>query len=56
MCLITTEDLCYWEHFISLCNLMYRTVTVPIDSINILHKNSLNLEVKILYNFMDEIL
>jgi hypothetical protein len=36
VCLITTEDLCYWEHFFSLCNFMYRKVTVPLNSNNIL--------------------
>jgi len=36
VCLVTIQDLCYWEHFFSLCNLMYRTVTVPLNSINIL--------------------
>jgi len=51
--------LCYWEHFVSLCNLMYRTVTVPLNSINILAQQQFGsgglAEVKILYNFMDEI-
>jgi len=52
--------LCYREHFFSLCNLMYRTVTVPLHSINILAQEQFGYgglaEVKILYNFMDKIL
>jgi len=27
---------CYWEHFFSLFNVMYRTEAVPLNSINIL--------------------
>ena len=59
MCLVTIENQCYWEHFFSLCNLMYRTVTVPLNSINILEKEQFGsgglAEIKILYNIMDEI-
>ena len=51
--------LCYWEHFFSLGNLMCRTVTVPLNSINILAQEQFGsgclAEVKILYHFMDEI-
>ena len=51
---------CYWEHFFSLCNLMYRTETVPLNSINILAQEQFGsggqAEVKILYNFMGKIL
>ena len=60
MCLVTTEDLCYWENFFTLCNLMYRTVSVPLISTNILAQEQFGsgglAEIKILYNFMDEIL
>ena len=36
MSLVTTEELRYWEHFFSLCNLMYRTIRVPLNSTRIL--------------------
>jgi hypothetical protein len=50
--------LCSWENFFSLGNLKYRTVTVPLNSINILAQEQFGsgglAEVKIL--FMNEIL
>jgi hypothetical protein len=58
--LVTIEDFCYWENFFSLLNLMYRTVTTPLNSINILAQERFGsaglAEVKILYNNMDELL
>ena len=54
------EDTCYWEHSFSLCNLTYGTVTFLLNSINILVQEQFGsgglAEVKILYNFRDEIL
>ena len=60
MCLVTIKDLRYWEHFFSVCNVMYRTVSVPLNSTNILAQEQFGsgdlAEIKILYNFMDDIL
>ena len=60
VCLVTIEDLRYWEHSFSLCNLMHGTVTFPLNSINILVQEQFGsgglAEFKILYNFMNEIL
>jgi len=60
VCLVTIRDLCYWEHFFSVFNIMYRTVSVPLNSTNILAQEQFGsgglAEIKILYNFMDDIL
>ena len=51
---------CYWDHFFSLCNLMYRTETDPLNSINILAQENFGpggqAEANILHKFMDKIL
>jgi len=58
VCLVTIKDLRYWEHFFSLCNIMYRTVSVLLNSTNILAQEQFGglADIKILYNFIDDIL
>jgi hypothetical protein len=54
------EGLAILGAFFTLCNIIYRTISVPLYSTNILAQEQFGsgglAEIKILYNFMDEIL